>query len=173
MTFPFRLKVRPKLVLAAASLALAAVVVSCGGGAKRADDFQVTLFDGSGFQLSDQIGEKVVVLNFWYPSCPPCRAEMPDFEKAWQEVQGEPVQFLGLFVPQGLDTEQDARDFIAELGLTYDFATDTRARIAIDYEVKYFPTTFFIDIQGRLSKTEISTLDTDAIVTILRELDQG
>ena len=68
-----------------------------------AGDFQVTLFTGGEFQLSDQLGKKSVVLNFWYPSCPPCREEMPAFQAAWEEVQGEDVLFLGMFVPRGLD----------------------------------------------------------------------
>lgn len=162
-----------KQALLVVALLIAALIVSCGDGTKRAEDFQLVLFDGSSFRLSDLIGEKAVVLNFWYPTCPPCRAEMPDFEKAWQEVQGEPVQFLGIFVPQGLDNEEDARNFIAELGLTYDFATDTRARIARTYGVMYFPTTLIIDKQGRLVKTVISTLDAEGIVGILRDLESG
>jgi peroxiredoxin len=154
---------------------LVLLLVSCGRGgeANRASDFEVTLFDGSSFRLSDQVGENAVVLNFWFPSCPPCRAEMPDFEKAWQRVRGEKVLFVGLFVPQGLDTEEDARDFVEELGLTYDFATDKRAQVALAYQVAYFPSTYFIDQKGRVFKTELSVLDADAIARIVRDMVQG
>ena len=140
---------------------------------EQAEDFQVTLFDGGGFRLSDQVGETAMVLNFWYPTCPPCRAEMPAFQRAWQELQGENVRFLGLFVPQGLDTEQDARDFVDELGLTYDFATDTRAQVAQSYEVLYFPTTVFIDRRGRIFSTEIAALDEEKITRLVRQMTQG
>ena len=149
------------------------LLVSCGGSRGRpATDFQLTLFDGTGYTLSDQVGRNVVI-NFWFPTCPPCRAEMPDFQNAWEELQSDGTQFLGIFVPQGFDSEQDARDFVDELGLTYSFATDKCAKVALAYEVKYFPVTFFIDKSGRIFKEEISALDKDKIVSIVREMSQG
>ena len=156
--------------------ALFLMLAGCGslpGAPQMAVDFQVTLFSGDEFQMSDQIGHRAVVLNFWFPSCPPCRAEMPDFEEAWRDLQGKDVRFLGLFVPRGLDSEQDARDFVQELGLTYDVATDTRAEIADAYGLKYYPTTIFIDKSGRIHSTEISVLDRDEITQIVSEMAQG
>ena len=160
----------------AAFTLLALLLVSCIGAGQElssASDFQVTLFDGSSFRLSDDAGQRAVVLNFWFPSCPPCRAEMPAFQQAWEEAQGEDVRFLGLFVPQGFDTEEDARDFVEELGLTYDFATDVRVQVTREYQVIYFPTTVFIDKSGRLFRTEISILDAEKITEILREMAEG
>ena len=149
------------------------LLVSCGAKLEQAEDFQVTLFDGGGFRLSDQVGETAMVLNFWYPTCPPCRAEMPAFQRAWQELQGENVRFLGLFVPQGLDTEQDARDFVDELGLTYDFAADTRAQVAQSYEILYFPTTVFVDRKGRVFRSEIAAMDEEKLISLVRQMTQG
>jgi hypothetical protein len=80
------------------------------------------------------------------------------------------VRFVGLFVPQGLDSEQDARDFVQELELSYDFATDRGARVARDYEIKYFPTTVFIDRSGDVFKREIGTLDKGKITRIVRNM---
>ena len=138
-----------------------------------AEDFQVTLFNGEEFSLSEQVGRSAMVVNFWYPSCPPCRLEMPHFEAAWQEFQGEGVRFLGLFVPMGFDSDQDARDFVDELGLTFDFATDRQALIAKSYQIEYFPTTYFIDVNGKVSRMVISNLDQDTIASIISDLDRG
>ena len=151
--------------LSAATSGLVPVVATTQ--VEQAIDFRVTLFNGGSFRLSDQVGKTAVVLNFWYPTCPPCRAQMPAFQRSWQELQGEDVRFLGLFVPQGLDTEQDARDFVDELGLTYDFATTTRAQVV------YFPTTVFIDRKGRIFRSEIATLDEEKIMTIVRQMIHG
>ena len=161
--WPWTLALSPMLLL----LALA-----CGGG-DRSPDFEVTLYDGTQFRLSNQIDVSSVVLNFWYPTCPPCREEMPSLQKAWTQLQDEDVRFLGLFVPQGFDTEQDAKDFIDELGLTFDFATDRRASIALDYEMEVYPKTYFINKVGRVSTSQISTLDTEEIIRLVREMDQG
>ena len=168
-----RLRPGTKLVILTPFCLMILVLASCIGGdatPEPASDFQVNLFDGTSFRLFDQIGQRAVVLNFWFPSCPPCRAEMPDFEKAWQQVKDEDVLFLGLFVPQGFDTEQDAKDFVEELGLTYRFATDTGAQITLDYKLAYFPTTIFIDKSGRLVRTEISTLDAEKLTELVLDL---
>ena len=138
-----------------------------------ATDFQVTLFDGEDFQLSDQAGQSAVVLNFWYPSCPPCREEMPYFEAAWEQHQSNGIRFLGLFVPMGFDSEQDAKNFVDDLGLSFEFGTDQQALIALSYQVEYFPTTFFIDAKGKIFKKEIRNLDTEAIDSILADMDLG
>ena len=133
-----------------------------------ARDFQVTQFDGETFRLSEQIKSDVVVLNFWYPSCPPCREEMPAFQEAWLELQDQSVRFLGLFVPQGFDSEQDARDFVSELGLTFPFATDRLALIADAYDLEAFPKTYFIDTNGKIVATHLSRLTTDQITGLVR-----
>jgi len=154
----------------AVALVGAVFLVACGGSGQTARDFEVVQFDGATFRLSEETVDQAVVLNFWYPTCPPCREEMPAFEAAWQELKGEPVRFLGLYVPQGFDSEQDARDFVDELGLTFSFATDRLARIAEAYELEYFPKTYFIDMDGKVVATHISTLEPDEIVRQVRAL---
>ena len=154
------------------AVALAGIVflVACGGSSRIARDFEVVQFDGATFRLSQETADHAVVLNFWYPSCPPCREEMPAFEAAWQELKNEPVRFLGLYVPQGFDSEQDARDFVDEFGLTFSFATDRLARIAEAYELEYFPKTYFIGMDGKVAATRISTLDPAEIIRQVRAL---
>ena len=166
-----------RYLLLLASLATLLIILGCDRLA-AAPDFQVTQFDGGSFQLSELAGQEAVVINFWYPSCPPCREEMPHFEEVWQEMQGQETQgkevrFLGLFVPQGFDTEQDARDFVDELGLTFDFATDLQAQIAKAYEVQYFPTTYFINKKGRVFQQEISNLDRESLAAIISQMTGG
>ena len=141
-----------------------------GCRAETAQDFEVVQFDGELFRLSQQSDEGVVVINFWYPSCPPCREEMPEFQRAWETLESGPVRFLGLFVPRGFDSEQDAKDFVDELGLTFPFATDVRARIAEAYEVEVYPTTYFIDRGGRLAATHASALTAERIIELVRQL---
>lgn len=143
-------------------------LAACAPG-QPAADFALTTFDRDEFRLSEQRGN-VVVINFWYPSCPPCRDEMPAFQEAWEQYQGRNVRFIGLFVPQGFDTEVEARQFVDELGLTFTFATDVRARVAQEYAVVYFPTTYFIDQGGRVHLMEISRMDIDRLTEILDEL---
>ncbi len=149
------------------------LILAAACGEEKAQDFEVELFDGGKFRLSEQYKDKVVVINFWYPSCPPCREEMPEFQQSWKNLDGEPVRFLGLFVPRGFDTEQMAREFVAELGLTFDFATDYKEAIASAYGIEYYPTTWFIDRGGQLADTYVSALDADRITGVVRGLTGG
>ena len=147
---------------------LLALAAACGD--EKAQDFEVELFDGSPFRLSKQFEREVVVINFWYPSCPPCREEMPEFQLAWEELEDKPVRFLGLFVPLGFDTEHSAREFVADLGLTFDFATDRRKTTASAYGVEFYPTTLFIDQGGIVAETYVSMLDAERITGIVEDL---
>ena len=167
---PFRLLslMRSSPIWMTALLAVSISLVACSTG-QPAADFALKTFKGEEFRLSEQRG-KAVVINFWYPSCPPCRDEMPAFQEVWEEYQGRDVRFIGLFVPQGFDTEVEARQFVDEFGLTFDFATDVRARVAQEYAVQFFPTTYFIDQGGRIHKMEISRMDVDTLTAILDDL---
>ena len=158
-----RLNAVPRGMLFALLLASA-----CGG--ETAQDFEVRLFDGGGFRLSEEFADNVVVINFWYPSCPPCREEMPEFQEAWEQLQGEPVRFLGLFVPRGFDNESTAREFVSDLGLTFDFATDHRETIASAYGIEFYPTTWFIDRGGAVARTFVSAMESELIAGTVREL---
>ena len=80
------------------------------------------------------------------------------------------MRIPGLYAPQGCDTEQDARDFIEELGLTFDFATDRLARIAEAYELELFPKTYFINREGEVVATHISIVEKDEIIRQVRAL---
>lgn len=113
-----------------------------------APDFALTLFDGESLRLSDLRG-KVVVLNFWGSWCPPCRAEMPAFQRIWEEYRDKDVVFLGVAVG---DRETTARVFAKQTGVTYPLGLDKTGNITVDYQVLSFPTTFVIDREGNEAK---------------------
>ena len=80
------------------------------------------------------------------------------------------MRILGMYVPQGFDSEQDARDFVNELGLTFSFATDRLARIAEAYDFDAFPKTYYIDMDRNVVATNLGILETDEIVRQVRAL---
>ena len=84
-----------------------------------APDFSVEDVDGLTVRLSDMRG-KPVVLNFWASWCPPCRAEMPDFEKVYQELGGE-IEFMMVNMLGGIqdETKNSAMAFIAGQGYSF------------------------------------------------------
>jgi thiol-disulfide isomerase/thioredoxin len=58
---------------------------------------------------------KILVLNFWAPWCPPCRAEIPDFIALQEEYRAQGVVFVGL----ALDQKDKVQAFSDEMGINY------------------------------------------------------
>jgi len=127
------------------------------GSNNPAPDFTITMFQGQDAEggeevsLHSLIGDQPVVLNFWAGLCPPCRAEMPDLQ-AFNEEFKDRALLLGVDLGQftGLGTQKDAKDLLAELGVTYPAGFTSDADVIRDYQVLGMPTTIFIDRNGEI-----------------------
>ena len=108
--------------------------------------FYGTTFAHGTFDTRELAG-KPIVINFWFPSCPPCRAELEHFEEVYQEF-GEPsgsdIQFVGV-QQLGLDSIEDGAALFEELGVTFPGLPDNASAIQIAYNVFSYPTTVFLD----------------------------
>lgn len=87
-----------------------------------------------------------VVINKWASWCPPCRLEFPVFQRVGAKL-GKQVAFLGL---DSDDPADEARAFLDKMPVSYPSFEDRDTRIAQDLEAgRLFPTTVFIDAQGK------------------------
>lgn len=110
-------------------------------------DFTFEVFDGTTFSLAEHFADdgRPVVLNFWASWCPPCRAEMPDFDRI---AQAHPeVKFIGVAVD---DIESNARAFAAEIGVSYLLGFDPTGRAHLTLPFVALPTTWIIDGDGTI-----------------------
>ena len=110
-----------------------------------APDFIVFDANGNPVRLSDMKG-KPVVLNFWASWCPPCKAEMPDFDKVSRELDGE-VVFMMVNV---WDTQSAAEAIIDSMGYTFPVYFDLLEDAVSKYGIESIPQTYFIDKWGGL-----------------------
>jgi peroxiredoxin len=136
--------------------------------ADRGDAIQYQGTDTSGATISSgDLAGQVVVMNFWYAECAPCRAEAPDLEKLATQYDGKGAEFLGVNVRNQAAT---AESFAQTYGITYPSIVDTDGALQLAFAgtvaPNAVPTTLVIDAQGRVAArilgqvTEPSTLDT-------------
>ncbi|HEX9675344.1 MAG TPA: TlpA disulfide reductase family protein [Anaerolineales bacterium] len=130
-------------------------------------DFSLTLYQGAQELGAEEIEfssifsqGKPVVLNFWAGLCPPCRAEMPGFQRVYEEL-GDRFLLLGLDVGPftGLGSRADGQALLRELGITYPAGTTFQEGVMVDYKVRGMPTTVFLTANGQVLDTHVGLLD--------------
>lgn len=127
---------------------------------QTAPDFTAYDAQGNAVKLSDYFG-KPLVLNFWASWCGPCKSEMPEFQKAYEER--EDVQFLLVNMTSDRETQADAQALLDQEGYTFPVLFDLDADAATTYGVYALPTTYFIDAQGHLQAWAQGAIDGDTL----------
>ena len=113
-----------------------------------APDFTVYDADGEPVRLSDFRGTPVVI-NFWASWCGPCQSEMPAFDTAVAEYEGQ-VRFLMVNLTDGSqETQATAQAFLDEQGYAFPVYFDLDLEAASAYGVYGIPVTYFVDAEGR------------------------
>lgn len=160
---------RTSAALAALALILA-LALACNGGseAEAAADFTMPLYSGAEhfggateISFSDLEGRPVVI-NFWAPLCPPCRAEMPHFQEVWEEFQAEGSDAMVLGIDVGsftlLGDRPQSVEFLETIDLTYPVGEAQDRSIIMDYGVQGMPTTVFINADGTVHRTWVGAI---------------
>jgi thiol-disulfide isomerase/thioredoxin len=134
-----------------------------------APDFSLADLNGGTVSLADYSG-KILFLNFWQTTCPPCIEELPDF-LSFMEEQPDDVAWLTVNVEE---TPQMVREFFAAndfLGIPVAFDPDSVTRYA--YGVFGFPVTFVIDGEGVVRYLSIGALSYEEMNDILASVRAG
>lgn len=133
---------------------------------KPLPDFQLERLDSSGLLDTQELRGHPLVVNFWATWCGPCRLEMPMFEEYHQRF-GEDVQFLA--VNDG-ETRAEVQDFVDELGLTFDILLDPGYQVSDQYQIRAFPTTYFVDAKGTVQAVHIGLLSEGQLKDYLEQV---
>jgi cytochrome c biogenesis protein CcmG, thiol:disulfide interchange protein DsbE len=151
-----------------AATALVVAIVRLNGSAptdpntiardRPAPDINGVTLDGADFRLADLRGRPVIV-NFWGPSCVPCRDEFPLFKAKLAEHAGDNLAIVGVLIN---DPPEPARDFVTAMGATWPTIVDATRSIRNAYRVAGWPQTYFIDNDGILRTIQIGEV-TEAV----------
>jgi len=116
---------------------------------RPAKEFYLKDLQSKKVSLSDFRG-KVVLLNFFATWCPPCRQEIPELAKIYQQNKKRGLVILGI----SLDTDGVPfilNSFVKRMKIPYPILIGT-GEVAEDYQVFGIPTTFLIDKEGKIVK---------------------
>ena len=106
----------------------------------------IRLLDYNGNQVSlNDFRGKVIVLNFWASWCPPCKAEMPDFETAYQKYGSDVVFVMVSHLAWGSDTIESAKSFYDQSGYTFPIYFDYQFEGYYAYDLQSIPRTVIIN----------------------------
>jgi tetratricopeptide (TPR) repeat protein/thiol-disulfide isomerase/thioredoxin len=114
---------------------------------RAAPEFRLKDLKGNDVSLTEFKG-KVVLVDFWGSWCPPCRQEMPDFEKIHRELSSKDVVVLTLDVNEPQDT---VVEFVKKEKYTFPVLITEGTDVVARYSVNAYPTTFAIDKSGRIA----------------------
>lgn len=118
-----------------------------------APDFTVQDVNGKAVSFSDFKG-KPVVLNFWASWCPPCKAEMPDYEKMYRQYGSKGVVFIMVNLTDGnRETTATAKQFLKVSRYTFPVYFDGKLNAANTYGISSIPTSIFIGKDGAIENS--------------------
>lgn len=129
-------------------VAAAAGVASASAASPR---IELTALDGAPV-TSESLRGHVVLINFWATWCPPCRVEMPGFQRVYDRFRDDGFVMLGVSMDGGTE---GVRRFLAERHITYPVAMATPATVRDFGGVRLLPTSYLIDRDGRI-RNEVS-----------------
>ena len=115
------------------------------------ESFSTHDMNGKKVKLKDLRG-KVVMLNFWFIGCPPCRAEIPELNKLVELYKDNPNV---VFVAVALDARYDIRNFLKTTPFNFDIIDDGRS-IADIYKIHLYPTSVILDKEGKVEFHTVS-----------------
>ncbi|MFK7681916.1 TlpA disulfide reductase family protein [Bacillus sp. Wb] len=114
---------------------------------QKVPNIQLETLDGKAFNLKDYQG-KTVILNFWATWCPPCKAEMPDMQKFYEEHKNKNVEIIAVNLTSAEKNKEDIKRFTDEYGITFTVPLDKSGEISNQFNVVSIPSSYLIDDKG-------------------------
>jgi peroxiredoxin len=131
--------------------------------------------DGSSFSSKDHLGS-VLVVNFWYAGCNPCRAEAASLVKLSDSYASKGVQFVGVNV---VDDAANAQSFARTYKVPYPSILDQKAQGAVQLAFtgtispKAIPSTLVLDRKGRVVARVVGGINASVLSTLIDDALDG
>lgn len=150
------------LLTALALLVVAAPATAEEGAAlEKAADFTLKDLDGQNISLSDFLGSKVILVNFWATWCDPCMKEMPKLNEMQKELGPRGLQVISITVDEAKD-EGEVRKIVKRFRYDPVVLLDSETRVVDMFNKrKDMPWTMIIGTDGMIHHKKKGFTDGD------------
>ena len=124
-------------------------------------EYWAPTLEGEPVAISSLAGE-VVFLNVWATWCPPCRREMPSLQALHERFADRGLRVVGVSI-DAEGSEDEIRDFLEEVGVTYTILHDPDERISELMPIIGVPHTFLIGRNGTFLRQWIGEIDATSV----------
>ncbi len=134
---------------------------------RPAKEFSLKDLSSKKVNLSDFRG-KVILLNFFTTWCPPCRIEIPELVKIYQQNKNKGLVVLGISLDKDVVPFM-LKNFAKEMKISYPVLIGTE-EVADSYQITGVPATFVISKEGKAYKRFDGLVPTDHLEKALKDL---
>ena len=139
-------------------LLITVFLLSCSSGNT---DEHITFkgYDINGIQFNSKefIGSPMII-NFWYPSCPPCTKEIPTLVE-FDKKNKQKIIMVGIVHNSLVDPKKDAIKMLEKFNVEYTNLYDKDNLLTEEFNILGFPTTIFLDENHKISTKWTGFLD--------------
>lgn len=132
----------------------------------QAIDFKLKDLNGNELSLSSLKGKKVF-LNFWATWCPPCKSEMPEIEKLYEETKDSNLIIVAVEIGEPLNT---VKPFIDSNKYKFKVLLDSDNSVADKYKINSIPTSYFIDTEGNIISEHLGAMTIDQMKEYIKNI---
>lgn len=94
----------------------------------------------------DEERDEILVLNFWFIACKPCKMEIPELNGLVDKFEEDPVRFLAI----SFDEAPEIRAYIEENAFHYEQGVDADRKVNEKFGVNSYPAHVIIDRDGEM-----------------------
>lgn len=137
-------------------------------------DFQtMDILDGNVIKSEEFYKEKPLTLvNVWGTFCGPCKEEMPDLAKLYDEYKDK-MNFLGVVVDTNVNMDtnvEEAQKIIKDSGVNYKNIMPNPTTEDTLVNITAMPTTFFVNSEGKVLGGFVGKADKDSLKATIDKL---
>ncbi|MFC7442299.1 TlpA family protein disulfide reductase [Laceyella putida] len=153
--------------------------VQCKGEARPeegycAPNFTLKTIDGKEVELYRNHG-KPTVINFWATWCPPCKKEMPYFQKAYAQYKDK-LNFIMVNETSQEKDEAQIKAYLDKYRYTFPVALDPlkdKKTVGFDlYGLYGLPSTYVVGADGKILYRFIGGIEEEQIFMLMQELSR-